>query len=459
MLWGGRFEDALDKAAMSFSSSLSFDKLLIEEEIIVSKAHAKMLAKVGIINEDESQTIIDGLDAILLKWKEGNLEIDETKFEDIHSAVEAFLFELIGDTAGKLHSGRSRNDQIATIERLWVIKSSKEIINQIKEFILVLLDQAEQHVETIIPGYTHLQRAQPVSFAFHLLAYVEMLKRDFDRFENVIKECDECPMGSAALAGSTLPLDREFIAKELGFSKPTENALDTVSNRDFLLDFLNAVNLCMIHLSRLSEELILWTSIEFNFVQLSDKFTTGSSLMPQKKNPDMAELIRGKSGRVFGSYTSLLTLMKGLPLSYNRDMQEDKEPVFDSFFTLLNSLKIMTGMIASMKINSSKFTDELKNDFSLATDLADWLVLKRIPFREAHSIIGNLVKKMENDKVNFSEVSVDYLKGIDTIFDDTALEIVQSENPLKNKKTYCSPNPEFVKRQIENCRSQISIFI
>ncbi|MGD8781544.1 MAG: argininosuccinate lyase [Ignavibacteria bacterium] len=456
MLWGGRFEEALDNAAMSFSSSLSFDKILIEEEIAVSKAHAKMLAKVGIINRDESKKIINGLDEILSKWKSGNLILDENKFEDIHSAVEAYLFELIGDTAGKLHSGRSRNDQVVTIERLWVIKTGKEIINSINEFLSVLLNRAEQHIETIIPGYTHLQRAQPVSLAFHLLAYFEMLKRDSERFKNVIKECDECPMGSAALAGSTLPLDREFIAKELGFSKPTENALDTVSNRDFLLDFLNAVNLCMMHLSRLSEELILWSSSEFYFIVLSDKLTTGSSLMPQKKNPDMAELIRGKSGRVSGNYISLLTTMKGLPLSYNRDMQEDKEPVFDSYFTLINSLKIMTGMIGTMEVNSSKFLEELKNDFSLATDLADWLVIKGVPFREAHSIIGSLVKKMEGDKTTFSEISVKYLRELNPIFDESALEILQTENPLKNKKTYGSPNPNFVKEQILNYKLKIA---
>ncbi len=454
MLWGGRFEDSLDKAAMSFSSSLSFDKLLIKEEITVSKAHAKMLAKVSIISEKESQKIIEGLDVILIKWKEGNLELDENKFEDIHSAIEAFLFDLIGDTAGKLHSGRSRNDQIATIERLWVIKSCKKLQGLIKDFITALLEQAEQQTETIIPGYTHQQRAQPVSFAFHLLAYVEMLKRDSERFKNVIKECDECPMGSAALAGSTLSLDREFIAKELGFSKPTENALDTVSNRDFLLDFLNAMNLTIMHLSRLSEELILWTSTEFNFVKLSDKFTTGSSLMPQKKNPDMAELIRGKSGRVFGSYTSLLTMMKGLPLSYNRDMQEDKEPVFDAFFTVMNSLRIMVGMIATMKVNSSKFTNELRNDFSLATDLADWLVLKGVPFRKAHSIIGKLLKKMEDDKISFKEISTEYLKEINSVFDETALKVVQAETQLKNKRTFGSPNPEFVKKQIDSLKLQ-----
>ena len=350
MLWGGRFKEKLNKGAMEFSSSLAFDMNLLEEDIHVSIAHAEMLSKVKIISENESKKIVEGLKEILNEGIAGRWDPDVTEFEDVHSAVEHRLFELIGVTAGKLHTGRSRNDQVATGFRLWIKKGVKNLSNQIIELQKILIKVSEDNTETIMPGYTHLQRAQPISLAFHFLAYVEMLERSKKRLQFVFEETDRSPLGSGALAGSTLPLDCEYTSSKLGFSSPTSNALDAISDRDFVLDFLNACNIGMMHISRLSEELILWSTTEWNFIKLGDDFTTGSSLMPQKKNPDMAELSRGKTGRVYGNYISIATIMKGLPLSYNRDMQEDKEPVFDSFKSYFQVLLMMTGMINSLSV-------------------------------------------------------------------------------------------------------------
>jgi argininosuccinate lyase len=323
MLWGGRFTDKLNDNAMEFSSSLSFDINLIDEDIQVSIAHSTMLETIGILSKEELEKIIDGLTTIKNESSAGKWNPDVFKFEDIHSAIESRLGELIGDTAGKLHTGRSRNDQVATGFRLWTKKAITNLSEQLSIFQEALISLSEKHTETIMPGYTHLQRAQPISFAFHLLAYVEMLERDKKRLQFVLDETDSSPLGCGALAGSTLPLDRDLTTQKLGFSKPSSNALDAISDRDFVIDLLNACNIGMMHISRLSEELIIWSTSEFNFIKLGDAFTTGSSLMPQKKNPDMAELSRGKTGRVYGNYTAVTTMMKGLPLSYNRDMQED----------------------------------------------------------------------------------------------------------------------------------------
>jgi argininosuccinate lyase len=448
MLWGGRFKEKLNDKAMSFSSSLSFDIKIILEDLFASKVHAEMLAKVGLITQPESVQIINGLNKIEDEWRSGKWIPNENEFEDIHSAVESKLTEHIGSVAGKLHTGRSRNDQVATDMKLWIRKACTQLTENIISFQKVLADFASQHIETIIPGYTHLQRAQPVSFAFHLLAYVEMLERDKFRIKN-IPAIDESPLGSSALAGSTLPLDRSFTSEKLGFTNPSRNALDSISDRDFLLDFLNACAIGMMHLSRLAEEIILWSSAEWKFVKLADEFTTGSSLMPQKKNPDMVELSRGKTGRVYGNYISLLTTMKGLPLSYNRDLQEDKEPVFDSFQTYSESLSIMKMIIETMQVNKKRFIDELKKDFSLSTDLADWLVLKGIPFREAHGIVGRLVKYCEDNNKTFENISLNELKTIHPVFDESALECLELETALTRKKTFGSPNPELVKEQIE----------
>ena len=456
MLWGGRFKEQLNEKALRFSSSLKVDINLILEDIEGSKAHAGMLSKVGIISANEAENIIAGLDKIKDDWLSKTWAPDESKFEDIHSAVEARLYEIIGETAGKLHTGRSRNDQVATDIKLWIKNASYAVLEQIKNLQLTLLNISEEHTETIISGYTHLQRAQPVSLAFHMLAYFEMLERDKTRFQFVIKASDESPLGSSALAGSTLPLDRNYTSAFLGFNKPTENALDSVSNRDFILDFLHACSVGMMHLSRLSEEIIIWSTSEWNFLKLGDNFTTGSSLMPQKKNPDMAELIRGKTGRVYGNYIALATTMKSLPLSYNRDLQEDKEPLFDSYVTYEDSLEIMNGMLKSASFNSEKFSSELKGDFSLATDLADWLVLKGVPFREAHHIVGEVVRKLEDEGKNFSDASVEFLKGINSVFDESAIECFNIESALNRKKTVGSPNPGMVKKQVGFLREQLT---
>ena len=450
MLWGGRFKDKLNSEALKFSSSLGFDINLIVEDILVSKAHAEMLFKVRLISEDEFKKIELGLNQIQVEYREGLWKPEESVHEDIHSAVEFRLSNLIGETAGKLHTGRSRNDQVATGVRLWVKKVLQKTFDELMILQKTLIEISEENIETLIPGYTHLQRAQPVSLAHHFLAYVEMIERDKKRVTFVMNENDQSPLGSGALAGSTLPLDSFFTSEKFGFSSPCATSLDAVSDRDFILDSLNCFSIGMMHLSRLAEELILWSTEEWKFIKLSDEFTTGSSLMPQKKNPDLAELIRGKTGRVFGNQFSLLTTLKALPLSYNRDMQEDKEPLFDSFETYYNSIKLAAKMISSMKINKERFTDELANGFILATDLADWLVLKGIPFREAHHIVGRLVTYCEEKTITFKNLELKDLKTIHEIFTEDALQCFNIKTSLTRKKTYGSPNPELVKMQLSS---------
>ncbi len=456
MLWGGRFNTELNNKALKFSSSLKFDILLIEEDIEGSIAHTEMLSHVNLISKEESKKIINGLNNIKDEWINEKWKPDENEYEDIHSAIEARLFEIIGDTAGKLHTGRSRNDQVATDVKLWLRKSCNSLIERINNFQKALLNLSQDNVETIIPGYTHLQRAQPISLAFHLLAYIEMQERDKERIKFIINSISDSPLGSGALAGSTLPLDREFTANKLGFEFPTANALDSVSNRDFIIDFLNTISIGMMHLSRLCEEIIIWSTNEWNLIKLSDDYSTGSSLMPQKKNPDMAELIRAKTGKVFGNYVSLISTMKSLPLSYNRDLQEDKEPLFDSYFIYSDSLEIITGMMNGIKINKEKFIKDLDGDFILATDVADWLVLKGIPFRKAHEIVGRLVKTLEYKNLNFKNVTLDLLKNVDPIFDETVMECFDIKTSLKRKKTFGSPNPAYVKERIEYWRNLLN---
>ncbi|MDR3626427.1 MAG: argininosuccinate lyase [Ignavibacteriaceae bacterium] len=456
MLWGGRFKEKLNSKALKFSSSLKYDINLLSEDIEGSIAQAEMLATVNIISNDEKDKIVFGLKKIEDEWNNNTWSPDPDNYEDVHSAIESRLFELIGDAAGKLHTGRSRNDQIATDLALWVRKNSSLISELLSTFQKTLLEISSGNTETLIPGYTHFQRAQPISLAFHLLAYIEMLERDKSRFEFVGQSVNQSPLGSGAMAGSTLPLDRNLTSKKLGFTEPTGNALDSVSNRDFILDFLNACSIGMMHLSRFSEELVIWSTSEWNFIKLSDSFTTGSSLMPQKKNPDMAELIRGKTGRVYGNYIAFISTMKSLPLSYNRDLQEDKEPLFDSFATYSDSLEIINGMLLSAEFNKSRFIEELKGDFSLATDLADWIVQKQVPFREAHKIVGNLVQKLESEGRNFKSVTLSDLKSISSVFDETAMECLQMETALRRKKTYGSPNPAIVKNRIEFWKKKLS---
>jgi len=449
MLWGSRFKDKLNQSALEFSSSLSFDINLIHEDLIVSKAHAEMLAKIQIISTEEKEKIINGLNLIEKQFNNGSWNPIDENFEDIHSAIEAKLFDLIGNTAGKLHTGRSRNDQVATDLRLWVKKTSLQLIKEISHSQKIFLELAGKHINTIIPGYTHLQRAQPVSLAFHLLAYVEMFERDRTKLTFVHSEADVSPLGSGSLAGSTLPLDRKYTAEKLGFNNITSNSIDAVSDRDFVLDFLHCCAIGMIHLSRLAEEIIIWSSSEWNLIKLSDEYTTGSSLMPQKKNPDIAELIRGKTGRVIGNYISLATVLKGLPLSYNRDLQEDKESLFDSAETYYQSLLLAGKMIETIEINSERFTEELNGDFSLATDLTEWMVIQGIPFREAHEIVGKIVKYCEDKNEKFDSLTLEELKKINPVFNNHALEILDIKNVLNRKKTLGSPNPDLVKLEIE----------
>lgn len=449
-LWGGRFEEGLDSAALRFSSSLAVDSRLIEEDIEGSIAHVTMLEQVGLVSSDEKTAIIDGLVTILSESRAKTWFPDASRFEDIHSAVESRLTDLIGSPAGKLHTGRSRNDQVITDVVLWLRKQLPQVLTLIWTLKEALVEQADRHAGTLMPGYTHLQRAQPVSLAFHLLAYVEMLHRDRLRWESVAGALTDCPLGAGALAGSTLPLDRDITAGLLGFARPTANALDTVSNRDFFLDAVHAAAMTMMHLSRLSEELILWSGSEWRFIRLSDRVTTGSSLMPQKKNPDMAELIRGKTGGLTAGYVQLQTLLKGLPLSYNRDLQEDKAVLFHAMDTVQDSLAIMSLMIGTMEVNQDRFAGELDGDFSLATDVADWLVLKGIPFREAHHVVGEVVRLCEKRSCRLSDLTLADWTSIHPVFTTEVLPVVRISTALSRKKTIGSPHPDRVKQTIRH---------
>jgi argininosuccinate lyase len=455
MLWGGRFKKELHPKALKFSSSLSYDIELILEDIEGSIVHARMLAKIKIISQNEEKELLRGLTQIENDWKDGNWKPDPEKFEDIHSAIESRLYEIIGETAGKLHTGRSRNDQVALDLKLWLRKKTEILQGLIKNLQLSLVELSSGNIETIIPGYTHLQRAQPVSLAFHLLAYVEMLERDLTRIQCLKNSLSQSPLGSGALAGSTLPLNREFTSSELGFDSPSQNALDSVSDRDFILDILNICVIGMMHLSRLSEELILWSTKEWNFIKFGDEVSTGSSLMPQKKNPDLAELIRGRTGRVYGNYISFAAVMKGLPLSYNRDMQEDKEPLISSLKGYSDSLDIMKLIIENITIYKERFKNELSADFSLTTDLADWLVLKGIPFREAHEIVGKIIKTLEEEGKNLNDLDLSFLLRFNPVFDQDALECLNISTSLKRKKTHGSPNPESVKERINYWKTKL----
>ncbi|WP_144494580.1 argininosuccinate lyase [Bacillus sp. WP8] len=389
-LWGGRFQKTPEKWVDEFGASIHFDKQLVKEDLTGSLAHASMLNKCGILGDEEAAAIKDGLNTLMKKAEADELEFS-VDYEDIHLNLEKMLIDEIGPLGGKLHTARSRNDQVATDMHLYLNNQVEHIIELISSFQTVLVEKAEQHVETIFPGYTHLQRAQPISFAHHMLAYFWMLERDKARFQDSLKRINVSPLGCGALAGTTFPIDREYTAEQLGFDNIYENSLDGVSDRDFILEFLSNSSLVMMHLSRFCEEIILWCSQEFKFIELDDTYATGSSMMPQKKNPDMAELIRGKTGRVYGNLMGLLTIMKGLPLTYNKDLQEDKEGMFDTVKTIAGSLQIFTGMIQTMTVNEDVMKKATKEDFSNATEVADYLAKKGMPFREAHEIVGKLV--------------------------------------------------------------------
>ena len=427
-LWGGRFKKSESKLMEDFNSSLSFDKLLYSEDIEGSMAHVKMLSKCNILSKEEGESILKGLQSILSDIEDGKLKI-EGDYEDIHTFVEVNLIERVGQVGKKLHTARSRNDQVAVDFRLYCKKSALEVIKNIEKLQDVIKNLGENN-NIMMPGYTHLQRAQVVTFKHHIMAYYNMLKRDKARISNAVEIMDENPLGCCALAGTTYNIDRNFTAKELGFKKPVDNFLDGVSDRDYVLELLSDFSIIMMHLSRLSEELILWSSKEFDFVQIDDEFSTGSSIMPQKKNPDAAELIRGKTGRVYGSLMSLLTTMKGIPLAYNKDMQEDKEQFFNSLDTVLSCLKVMSGMLSTLKIKKDNTFKAVKKGFLNATEAADYLVNKGMAFRDAHKVIGEIVLYCEERDKAIEDVSVGELKKFSSLFSDDLYEFINYENTL-----------------------------
>ncbi|MDF2880716.1 MAG: argininosuccinate lyase [Clostridiaceae bacterium] len=428
-LWGGRFKGTENKLMEDFNKSLSFDKTLYLEDIQGSLAHVKMLNKCGIINHDEYKSIYDGLISILNDIENGSLIIDGD-YEDIHSFVESNLINKIGDVGKKLHTARSRNDQVAVDLKLYAKKKAYEII----DCISVLLDTIKslgENNNTIMPGYTHLQRAQAVTFKHHMMAYFSMFSRDKKRILNAIINMDESPLGCCALAGTTYETDREFTAKELGFSRAVDNYMDGVSDRDYVLELTSSFSIIMMHLSRLSEELILWSSKEFDFIEIDDEYSTGSSIMPQKKNPDAAELIRGKTGRVYGALISLLTTMKGIPLAYNKDMQEDKEEFFKAVDTVLSCIKITTGMLSTLKVKKEKMLQAVKKGFLNATELADYLVIKGMPFRDAHKIVGLIVIYCEENNKAIECLNLNEFKQFSELFQQDIYQFIDYENTLK----------------------------
>ncbi|KEI79444.1 argininosuccinate lyase [Clostridium botulinum A2 117] len=427
-LWGGRFKDEESKLMEDFNSSLSFDKKLYYEDIKGSIAHVKMLANQNIINEEEKEKILLGLEEILKEIDDGVLKIDGD-YEDIHSFVEINLINKIGDVGKKLHTGRSRNDQVALDMKLYAKKSTEEVIECLKELMDSLIKVGNEN-NYIMPGYTHLQRAQVVTFRYHLLAYFEMFKRDEKRLENALEILNESPLGSGALAGSTYSIDREYTAKLLGFRKPIDNFLDGVSDRDYIIELISKFSIIMMHLSRLSEELILWSSSEFRFIQIGDAYSTGSSIMPQKKNPDGAELIRGKTGRVYGDLISILTVMKSLPLAYNKDMQEDKEPFFDAKDTVISCLKVMEGIISTLKVNKENLMKSVKKGFLNATEAADYLVNKGMAFRDAHKVIGEIVIYCEDKNAAIEDLSLEELKQFSDLFYEEIYEFIDYRNSI-----------------------------
>ena len=446
-LWAGRAHGALDKAADDFNSSISVDSRMYRQDIKGSMAHAAMLAKQGIISAAEGKALIEGLGGILADIDEGKLAIDPAA-EDIHSFIEAVLTERLGDTGRKLHTARSRNDQVAVDTRLYLRDAAAETIELIAKLISALCAQAEKNSDAIMPGYTHLQRAQPITFAHQLLAYGMMLSRDMGRLSDAARRMNYSPLGACALAGTTHPIDREFTAAELGFDGVCLNSLDAVSDRDFCVELTSALALVMMHLSRLAEELILWTSWEFRFVELSDAYTTGSSIMPQKKNSDMAELVRGKTGRVYGDLITLLTMLKGLPLAYNKDMQEDKEPVFDAIDTVEMCLPVFAAMLDTMTVRTDNMRKAAGHGFINATDCADYLTKKGMPFRDAYTVTGHLVAQCTAQGKTLEELTLEELKAVSPLFEQDVYDALNLENCMALRSSYGGPAVSETTRQI-----------
>ena len=447
-LWGGRFTKQTDQLVFDFNASITFDKRLFHEDVTGSIVHATMLAKQGILTEEERKSIVEGLTGILEDVDDGTLAIDETQ-EDIHSFVEATLIDRIGDAGKKLHTGRSRNDQVALDMRLYTRARVAETDGLLKKLLEAILDTMENNLDTYMPGFTHLQKAQPITLAHHYGAYFEMFKRDRQRLADIYKRMNYCPLGAGALAGTTYPLDREYTARLLRFEGPTLNSIDSVADRDYLIEFLSALSTIMMHLSRFSEEIIIWNSNEYQFVELDDAYSTGSSIMPQKKNPDIAELVRGKTGRVYGALMALLTTMKGLPLAYNKDMQEDKEMAFDAMDTAADCITLFTGMIRTMKFRKDRMAKSAMNGFTNATDAADYLVGKGVPFRDAHGIIGRLVLYCIEKDTSIDALSLEELRSISDKFDEDIYDAISLKNCVEKRLTIGAPGEKMMKQVIE----------
>ena len=453
-LWGGRFTQPTDGLVYRFNASIGFDQRLYEQDIRGSISHVRMLRKVGILTKEEAGLIEEGLVGILGDIKEGKLHFSE-EYEDIHSFVEAILTERIGEAGKKLHTGRSRNDQVALDMKLYVRDEIDAIDGELKEFLQVLLAHMEEGITTYMPGFTHLQKAQPVTLAHHLGAYFEMFRRDRERLCDIRKRLNLCPLGSGALAGTTYPLDRSFVAQDLGFDGPTRNSMDSVSDRDYVIELLSALSTIMMHLSRFSEEVILWNSNEYRFVEMDDRYSTGSSIMPQKKNPDIAELVRGKTGRVYGALMSMLTTMKGIPLAYDKDMQEDKEVTFDAIDTVKDCLVLFRGMLSTLVFLKPRMEESAVKGFSNATDVADYLVRKGVPFRDAHSIVGALVLTCIDKGISLDDLPLsEYQKHCPAVEEDV-YEAISLKSCVLRRNTDGAPGPEAMEREIAACREYL----
>lgn len=448
VLWEGRFKKELDSKTNDFNSSIKFDSRLYKEDILGSIAHSTMLGNKNIISKEDSKKIVDELNNILNDLENGKLEIDKDA-EDIHMFIESELTKRIGDAGKRLHTARSRNDQVALDIKMYLKKEIEEIIKLLKQLIKILVDKAKQNLDTIMPGYTHLQRAQPITFAHHLMAYVEMFMRDIDRLKDTLKRCDIMPLGSSALAGTSYDIDRDMVKDLLGFREVTKNSLDGVSDRDHIIELSSDISIIMMHLSRISEEIIMWCSWEFKFIELDDAFSTGSSIMPQKKNPDIAELIRGKTGRVYGNLVQILVTMKGLPLAYNKDMQEDKEGIFDSIDTVKICISTIIPMIDTFKVIKENMRKAANKGFINATDCADYLTKKQIPFRKAYKIVGNLVAYCIEKNKTLEDLTLDEYKNIDKTFEKDIYDTIKLENCIKNRNLIGGPSNKTVEQRIE----------
>ena len=455
-MWGGRFASGPAAIMEAINASIGFDRKLYAEDIAGSQAHARMLAEKGIISPEDQEKIAHGLNTILAEIEAGKFAFS-TRLEDIHMNVEQRLAELVGPAAGRLHTARSRNDQVAVDFRLWTRKELLRTAEALKGLLAALLARAEEHAASVMPGFTHLQAAQPVTFGHHLMAYVEMFGRDLSRARDAVERLNESPLGAAALAGTGFPIDRHMTAKALGFREPTRNSIDSVSDRDFALEFLALAAICATHLSRLAEEIVIWSTPQFGFVKLSDQFSTGSSIMPQKKNPDAAELVRAKTGRINGSLVALLTVMKGLPLAYSKDMQEDKEAVFDAAETLDLMIAAMTGMIADMSIDTAAMKKAAGAGFSTATDLADWLVREAgLPFREAHHVTGRAVKLAEERRTALDKLPLSDLQAIHPAITDGVYSVLSVANSVKSRTSFGGTAPAEVRRQIRYWKKRLA---